>query len=151
MELPLVPSSQSQRLCTTYRLAVLIVWEGWHNVLPSPPWGRRWLGTTCRKWIAAHIHKSFVERGDKAGAYSMTGRAELGNGGQETAALRPKASAERVMRASSHRGHCPNCHREEGGGVDNNLGGQISCLAIVAELSSLCTNKMHVWRGTMWQ
>lgn len=35
-----------------------------------------------------------MDQGDKAGAYSMTGRAELGNGGQETAALRPKDSAE---------------------------------------------------------
>lgn len=75
--------------------------------------GRRWLGTTCCEWIAAHIHKSFVDQGDKAGAHSMTGRLGLGNGGQETTALRPK-DRQRVMRASSHRGYCPNCQREGG-------------------------------------
>lgn len=52
------------------------------------------MGTTCCEWIAAHIHKSFVDQGDKAGAHSMTGRLGLGNGGQETTALRPKDSAE---------------------------------------------------------
>lgn len=35
-----------------------------------------------------------MDQKDKAGAYSMTGGAGLGNGGQETAALRPKDSAE---------------------------------------------------------
>jgi len=52
------------------------------------------IGITCCEWIAAHIHRRFVDQGDKAGACSMTGRAGLGNGGQETAALRPKNSAE---------------------------------------------------------
>lgn len=35
-----------------------------------------------------------MDQGDKAGAHSMTGRPGQGNGGQETAALRPKDSAE---------------------------------------------------------
>lgn len=35
-----------------------------------------------------------MDQKDKAGAYSMTGGAGQGNGGQETAALRPKDSAE---------------------------------------------------------
>lgn len=56
--------------------------------------GKEMIGTTCCEWIAAHIHRSFVDQGDKAGAHSTTGRAGLGNGGQETAALRPKYSAE---------------------------------------------------------
>lgn len=107
---------------------------------------RRWLGTTCCEWIAAHIHWSFVDQGDKAGAHSMTGRLGLGNGGQETAALSSKDSAESnegqlsswILSKLPERGR---------GRWTNNLGGQISCLTRVADVVE-CENKGSKWQGT---
>lgn len=108
--------------------------------------GRRWLGTTCCEWIAAHIHWSFVDQGDKAGAHSVTGRLGLGNGGQETAALSSKDSAEsnegqlssRILSKLPGRGR---------GRRSNNLTGQISCLTRVADVLG-CENKGPKWQGT---
>ncbi len=86
---------------------------------------------------------SFVDQGDKAGAHSMTGRPGLGNGGQETAALRPKDSAESNEGQLSPR-ILPELPERGGKGEEerwnNNLGGQISCLDVVADIVE-CGNK----------
>lgn len=84
-----------------------------------------------------------MDQGDKAGAHSMTGREGPGNGGQDTAALRPKDSAEsnegqlspRILPKLPER-----AGKEEEERWNNNLGGQISCLAIVADIGE-CGNK----------
>lgn len=49
------------------------------------------------------MHGSFVDQEDKVGACCMTGRAGYENEGQETAALRPKDSAESNERQLSPR------------------------------------------------
>lgn len=86
-----------------------------------------------------------MDQGDKAGAHSMTGRPGQGNGGQETAALRPKDSAESNEGQLSPRILPKLPERGWGRGVErwnNNLGGEISCLAIVADVLE-CGNKRH--------
>lgn len=129
--------SLSQRLCTTFcpNCGKSAQCSAFTDV------GRRWLGTTCCEWIAAHIHRSFVDQGDKAGAHSMTGRPGLGNGGQETAALRPRDSAESNEGQLSPRIQPKPPWGGGGGGLwNNNLGGQISCLTIVADIGE-CGNR----------
>lgn len=75
----------------------------------------------------------------------MTGRVGLGNGGQDSATLRPKDSAE------SNEGQLlprilPKLPERAGNGEDerwnNNLGGKISCRAVVADIVE-CGNKRH--------
>lgn len=76
--------------------------------------------------------------GDKAGAHSVTERPIVGNGGQETAALRPTDSAESNERQLLLRTVPKEGGR--GGGVDS-LAGQISCLSIIADVAECAETK----------
>lgn len=121
-------------LCITYCLSILN-WGQVGTMSASTDVGSRWLGRVCCEWIAPHIHRSFVDRGDKAGSHCMTGRPGLGNGGQDTAALRPRDSAE------SNEGHLslrilPKA--VEGGGV---RWGEVTAL----KGKSPCSSRRRSW------
>lgn len=72
---------------------------------------------------STHIQRSFVDHIDKAGAHNVTERQGPGKGGQETAAIRPKDSAESNEGRLSLR-ILP--RPPENKGETNSLGGQIS-------------------------
>lgn len=111
--------------------------------------GKETIGTTCCEWIAAHIHGSFVDQADKDGAHSMT-RSETREWRTETAALRPKDSAEsnegqlklRILPKLTERRR-----KQEKERRNNNLGEQISCHTIVADTVEF-GKKRHIWQGT---
>lgn len=86
-----------------------------------------------------------MDQVDKAGAHSMTG-SETVERRTETAALRPKDSAESnegqlklriLLKLTERRG------KQEKERWNNNLGGQISCLTIVADMVEL-EKKRHI-------